>query len=199
MPRGQSMEIDAAEADAGADDELVEAARHDRRAFAPLYRHYVTPIYRFCYRRLGNREDAEDATSQVFTKALAALDSYRAGSFRAWLFVIAGNVVKDRHRSRRLTGPFDVAFAVLDAGPTPEDSALAADDLRTLRALLNELSDDQRFVVELRLSGLTAQEVAEAMQRKRGAVDALQYRAVTRLRRLMEQRLADEEDAHAAR
>ena len=63
------------------DDEpgLIAAAQRDRRAFAPLYARYARPIYRFCYRRLGSHEAAEDATSQTFVKALAALDRYQGG------------------------------------------------------------------------------------------------------------------------
>ena len=54
-------------------DDAVLAARAagDPAAFAPLYARYVRPIYRYCYRRLGTHEAAEDATSQVFAKVLA--------------------------------------------------------------------------------------------------------------------------------
>ena len=55
------------------DATLVLAAKRERAAFAPLYQRYVDPIYRYCYRCLGNRHTAEDATSLIFTKALAAL------------------------------------------------------------------------------------------------------------------------------
>lgn len=82
------------------DEQLAARAQHDPNAFAPLYQRYVRPIYAFCFQRLGTRELAEDATSQTFVKALAALPGYRAGSFRAWLYTIAHNVVIDVHRAR---------------------------------------------------------------------------------------------------
>jgi RNA polymerase sigma-70 factor (ECF subfamily) len=77
------------------DDALVARAREDRRAFAPLYERYFDAVYRYCYHRLGNWTDAEDATSLVFANALGALPRFRdhAGSFRSWLFTIAHNVV----------------------------------------------------------------------------------------------------------
>jgi RNA polymerase sigma-70 factor (ECF subfamily) len=59
------------------ESDLIAAAQRDRRAFAPLYARYALPIYRYCYRRLGNHEAAEDATSQTFVKALDALDRFR--------------------------------------------------------------------------------------------------------------------------
>ena len=46
--------------------ELIAAAQHDARAFAPLYRHYAPLILRYCQRALGNATAADDATSQVF-------------------------------------------------------------------------------------------------------------------------------------
>ncbi len=86
---------------AGDEAELVARAQREPQAFAPLYARYAEPVYRYCYRRLGSPEAAADATSQTFAQALAALPRYRAGSFRAWLFAIAANVVADAHRRRR--------------------------------------------------------------------------------------------------
>lgn len=88
---------------------LIVRACADRQAFAPLYHRYLGPIYRYCYRRLGSREAAEDTTSQVFCKALAALPSYRGGSFKGWLFAIARNAVSDALCQRRPEAPLQAA------------------------------------------------------------------------------------------
>ena len=56
---------------------LVEAARHDPEAFAALYRRYLTPLYRYLYRRLSNAHDAEDLTTQVFMQVLEGLATHR--------------------------------------------------------------------------------------------------------------------------
>ena len=163
---------------------LVARAQLDRRAFAPLYARYLDPVYRYCYRRLGTREAAEDATSTVFAKALASLPAYRDGSFGGWLFAIAHNVVADDHRraARRPERPLDLAGDPTTADPSPEDLAVAADEGRRIRALLAELPPDQRHVVELRLAGLTGAEIAAALGRSVPAVKMLQLRAMTRLR-----------------
>lgn len=164
------------------DRAIVARARHDPRAFAPLYDRYLDPIYRYCYRRLGTREAAEDATSAIFARALAALPSYRDGSFRAWLFVIAHNIVIDTHRRRRPEQPLADAYEPVDREPTPEEAALASDARRSVRALLAVLPNDQRRVLELRMAGLTGAEIARVLNRSVAAVKMLQLRAMTRLR-----------------
>jgi RNA polymerase sigma-70 factor (ECF subfamily) len=160
---------------------LVALAQQDRAAFGPLYERYLGPVYRYCYRRLGTREAAEDATSIVFSRALGALPSYQHGSFRGWLFTIAHNVVMDAYR-RRPKAPIAVVAEPVDTDPTPEEIAIAHDEQRTVHLLLATLPDDQRRVVELRLAGLRGAEIAAVMERSVAAVKMLQLRAMTRLR-----------------
>ena len=164
---------------------LVALAQTDRRAFAPLYARYADPVYRYCHRRLGNPEAAADATSQVFVKALAALPRFRAGSFRSWLFAIAHNTVVDDLRRARADATLEAGADRPDPGPSPEELAVAADEGRTLRAVLAGLSDDQRHVVELRLAGLSDREIAAVLGRSLAATKMLQVRAVARLRLLL--------------
>ena len=176
----------AAFPETGDEAALVAAAKRDRRAFAPLYHRYAVRVYRYCYRRLGTREAAEDATSLVFTKALAALPTCREETFRSWLFAIAHNVIADRVRAPDgAHAPLDVAVEIEDAAPSPEERAIADDEGRRLRALLEHLTPDQREVVELRLNGLNGPETARVLGRSHGAVKVAQFRAYDRLRTLL--------------
>jgi RNA polymerase sigma-70 factor (ECF subfamily) len=161
---------------------LVARAQHDRQAFAPLYDHYVGPIYRYCAQRLGSREAAEDATSLVFIKALNALPAYRGGAFGGWLFAIAHNVVMDSHRTATASHgihSLDTMTEIMDSAPSPEQEALA---VTTLRSLLATLPEEQRRVLELRLAGLRGAEIAAALGRSVAAIKTLQYRAMCQLR-----------------
>ncbi|MDP9365925.1 MAG: sigma-70 family RNA polymerase sigma factor [Chloroflexota bacterium] len=171
--------------DASAEDDaaLVARAQEDRGAFGPLYDRYADRVYRYCLRRLGTREAAEDATSQTFTEALAGLAGFRGGSFAAWLFAIAHNVCANAGR-RHPNLPLDAAGDPPDSAPhaAPEARALADEATRELRALLDVLPPDQRRVAELRLAGLTGAEIAAAMGRSLAAVKMLQVRALARLR-----------------
>jgi len=166
------------------DARVVALAKSDPRAFAPLYARYVDPVYRYCYRRLGNPEAAADATSHIFAKALAALPGYRedAPSFRSWLFAIAHNVIADDLRARRPVAPIDEVAHIAATGPSPEEVVLTSEAGRTVHTLLAQLPPDQRQILELRLAGLTGPEIAAALGRSLGAVKIAQVRAFARLR-----------------
>ena len=168
--------------DLGSDAELVALAQRDPHAFALLYARYLDPVHRYCYRRLGNREAAEDATSLVFMKALAGLPRFRDASFRAWLFTIAHHVIADRYRTAHPEQPLDDASDLYDGAPSPEDLALAAAEQATLQELLTRLPEHQRRVIELRLAGLTGTEIAHTLGRSAANVNVTQFRAVARLR-----------------
>lgn len=171
---------------------IVARARVDPSAFAPLYARYLDPVFRYCALRLRDRAAAEDATGQVFARALAALPACRAdrdegGSFAGWLFAIARRVVADDYRegARRPTAPLEAAGSLPDRHPSPEELALAADERRSVAAPLRRLPPDQARVVELRLAGLRGTEVAAVLDRSPAAVKMLQARAVDRLRALL--------------
>jgi RNA polymerase sigma-70 factor (ECF subfamily) len=182
-------------------DEAAEVARArlDPAAFAPLYHRYALPVFRYCHRLLGNHEAAEDATSLVFANALAALPRYRHerdGAFRTWLFVIAHNAIANSARDARARCPVELDEALPDRRPTPEEVAVTADEHRSLRAMLAQLPPDQRRVAELRLAGLTGEEIAQTIGRSHPAVRMLQLRAVARLRELMGGDTAGEGRSH---
>ena len=134
----------------------ISRAQGDPLAFAPLYHRYVDDVYRYCYRRLGDAEEAADSTSLIFARALAALPHYQGtGTFRSWLFAIAHNAVIDsQHRVHRWD-PLEAGANQIDPTPSPEEVALRADAAREMRTVLIQLPQDQRQVVELRLAGLT--------------------------------------------
>ncbi len=174
------------EADVETDDaDLVAAARVDPETFAALYERYVGPIYRFCYVRLGGREAAEDATSEVFLRAFAGLGDYRGGAFAAWIYRIARNVIADRHRRWLPKDTIDAAEDVAAALSTPEESAVEQAEREELRRAVAMLPNDQRAAIELRLAGWPDKQIGEALGKTVAAVKKLRFRAVRRLRKFL--------------
>lgn len=163
---------------------LVARAKRDRDAFAPLYITYFDLVYAYCYRRLGNQEEAADATSSIFSRAMESLASCRDATFRSWLFAIAHNILTDLYRGRRFEQSLDDKLQLHDRGPSPEDVAITHETTRSVAALLSRLPPDQCRVLELRLVGLTSKEIGVVLGKGPNAVDQAQFRAVSRLRLL---------------
>jgi RNA polymerase sigma-70 factor (ECF subfamily) len=168
------------------DDALAARALHEPEAFTLLYRAYALDVYRYCYRRLRDREAAEDATSQTFTNAYAGLRLLGRKPFRPWLFTIAHNVVTDVYRGRRPSFPLEGMDTREDPDPSPEALAINREQEDAMQLLLRRLPKRDREVVELRLAGLTGREIAQTLSCSPQAVRAAQYRAINRLRELME-------------
>lgn len=183
----------------------LTAALEDPAAFAPLYERYKADIYYYCFRRLGHPEEAADATSQIFVKVLRALPTYRiapahsGSAFRAWLYSIAQTTVIDLHRRRRpmdsldTDGMVDWPVVAPDATHVIEDELVLGEDRRFVLGLLQRLPERQRRIMDLRLAGLSGQEIAEAMDVTLSAVKSAQFRAVRTLRRLKEGARSEQE------
>lgn len=166
------------------DEAIARAARDDPHEFVRLYERYVARIYRYCRLRLNDPASAEDATSDVFLRALDRIDGYRGGSFAAWLFAITRNVVIDTYRQRQPVGLGAVPDP--EAGtPTPEDWAIASAERDVLQAAIAGLTDDQRVVIELQLTGWTGPQIGAAIGRSPEAVKMLRYRAMQRMREIL--------------
>jgi RNA polymerase sigma-70 factor (ECF subfamily) len=173
------------------DAALVRLAQSSPAAFEPLYLLYRDRVIGYCYRRLGDRDDAEDAASAVFVAALRGLSGFRDrgrdDSFRAWLFRIAHNEVAMRHRSRSRHPERALADAgeVADPSVSPEDHAVRADGQRRLAGLMAILPPREREAIELRLADLTTREIAQILGASEQSVRAAQARAVAKLRAAM--------------
>ena len=145
----------------------------DPHAFGALYERYLKQIYRYCYVRLGNREAAEDATSEVFLKALRGLDNTEAGTFIAWLYRIAGNVIIDTYRRRsHPTCPIENIGYLEDDAPTPETAAMMSAERSDLNRALASLPPEYRTVIVLQLAGWTGEQIACTLKDAGGSENA---------------------------
>ena len=163
---------------------LVEAAQMDPARFAELYELNFERVYAFIARRVGDRDAAEDLTSEVFHKALANLRRFqwRGVTFAAWLLRIAGNAIADR--SQR-TG----RELAVDDPPEMSEEARADVDLEEVEhqarlfRLVEQLPADQRRVIAMRFAEeKSIREIAEQLGRTEGAVKQLQFRGLQNLR-----------------
>jgi RNA polymerase sigma-70 factor, ECF subfamily len=165
---------------------LVEAAQQDPARFADLYELHFERVYAYAVRRMSNRTEAEDLTSEVFHQALANLKRFewRGIPFAAWLFRIAANLISDRwQRSGREVSDESQVEAAQVSPAEIEDVERRA----TLFRLVGTLPDEQRRVVVARfVEEKSIKEVAREIHKTEGAVKQLQFRALTNLRARME-------------
>jgi len=172
---------------------VLEWARRLRRSAAdeiseevhPLartYRDNVEVIYRHIYRRVGNRETAEDLTGEVFLKALHWLDTERSPqAVQSWLYATARTTIIDYWRASAAPTVDVSALEQIMANPEREEQAAAGSaDVRVER-LLDGLAERERQVLILRfLHGNTTAEIAEELKISEGNVRVLQHRALRR-------------------
>lgn len=164
------------------DSALAQRSRFgDADAFAELYRRYLTPIYRFIYKRVGgNVTLAEDLTSQVFLEALDNLANYRErGYFAAWLFTIARRRLVDYYRKVRKDFLDEIPESLPGVPDNPEDRENTA----RLEKLLRALDDEKRELLQLRYSGeLGFAEIAVVLGKSEASVKMSLYRVLDWLR-----------------
>ncbi|MCA2213754.1 sigma-70 family RNA polymerase sigma factor [Wangella sp. NEAU-J3] len=174
---------------------LVERAQAgESEAFGLIYDRYVDTVFRFVYFRVGNRQLAEDLTSDTFLRALKRIGSFtwQGRDLGAWLVTIARNLVADHFKSGRYR--LEVTTGdVLDAdredrGPEGSPEAAVVDHITNVALLtaVKQLNPEQQECIVLRfLQGFSVAETAQTMGKNEGAIKALQYRAVRALARLL--------------
>ncbi len=172
---------------------LIEAAQHDPARFAELYEENFERVYAYVVRRVRDRAETEDITSEVFHQSLAKLQSYewRGIPFAAWLFRIAANLISDRWRLKSREQAIDEPEQIESAEVTSSEFGNSEIDEVERRAMLFRMVDtlpaEQRRVVALRfMEEKSIKEVAREIGKTEGAVKQLQFRALTTLRARME-------------
>lgn len=173
--------------------ELLSRVRAgDSNAWGELYRGYAPAIFRFCRRALPSREDAEDATNEVFMKVRQKLGTYDSSRpFTAWLYKVASNHCWDMLRRRRIrqdleTG--DVETLPLEHPDPGQLERLQEEHTsKEVRAGLDKLPDRARMALVLRYFGdMSYDEIAETLGVRRAFVGVLLLRARHQLREILQ-------------
>ncbi|CAN5803886.1 sigma-70 family RNA polymerase sigma factor [soil metagenome] len=181
------------EAGTSAEQLFASARSGSVDAWGELYLLARPQLYAFARLRLATQHQADDAVSETFTRAIAAAERYRSGSgVVAWLVGICRNVVRESYRAGGRSTSIDPARFAADAGasrdPEPGDQVMVDEQAAALRRAFGLLSDQDRELLSLRVVvGLGAEEVAEVVGKRAGAVRMAQSRALARLRAHLEE------------
>jgi RNA polymerase sigma-70 factor (ECF subfamily) len=159
---------------------LIREAQRDRRRFAELYERNFDRVYAYVARRVRDRGDVQDLTSEVFQQALRNLGRFewRGVPFAAWLYRIAANAIADHYHRRAREEQLAEG-----ADPPQHDDLEHVEARARLYQMVRTLPPDQRLVIERRFSDQRRiREIAAEMGRTEGAVKQLQLRALQTLR-----------------
>lgn len=169
---------------------VVEAAKNgEHEALTTLYEFYFPRVYRYAIARLGNGEDAEDVTEEIFLKIIDNIGSFawRGLPFGAWVFRIARNETVSHARKRKTRGSTaQLSESIEDDSTDFVGDVEKASLLQLVREAANRLPEAQRQVIALRFgAGLSVAETARSLSKSENNVKVLQHKAIARLQQMV--------------
>jgi RNA polymerase sigma-70 factor (ECF subfamily) len=172
----------------------------DEAAMVELVDRYRDRVFRFCYRMLGQRQDAEDAAQETFVRVLRSLPAWDSRrEFEPWLFAIAGNRCRTMLAARK---------RIPTTGLVGEDQLIDrtsdASSLRSLReevqlALLRLRPEYREAFILFHENELSYDQIAEAIRRPLGTVKTWIHKARQQLMAQLRQREVVGGRGHAMR
>jgi RNA polymerase sigma-70 factor (ECF subfamily) len=170
---------------------IARARTGDAEAWGELYREYAPAIFRFCRRALPTREDAEDATMEIFMKLRGKLIQYdQSRSFSAWLYKVAANHCWDllrRRKNRQDKETEDLENVPLEhPDPNQLDKLIEQRTSEEVRRALGKLGSRARMALVMRYySDMSYDEIADALGVRRAFVGVVLLRARHELRQAL--------------
>lgn len=178
--------------------ELVQrASQGDRDALAILYESHVDRVYRHLYSKVGNIAEAEDLTSETFTRAIEGIMRgqyvWRDKPFAAWLFAIVRHVLQERRRKLNglpLIENLDTlleSFEPMSLEMDIPDALVQKEEQMALWDLVKKLPFyDQKLLIMRHAYCLPFSEIARHLGRSEAACKQLHYRVIAKLKRLVQ-------------
>lgn len=170
------------------DDEIVQLAQQDPKAFGVLYDKYYHQIFRFVLHRTGSEQLSKDLVSQTFLQAMVHLKKYRFQGypFSSWLYRIATNQVNDFYRKskKRQTVLLDRAqlehvVEVLEVDGKPRQFASVVNVLNGLNKQDSDLLDLKFF------EQLSHAEIGQIYGKSEAAIKQKVHRLLCKVRKMV--------------
>jgi RNA polymerase sigma-70 factor (ECF subfamily) len=164
-----------------------------KKIFIEAHDKYLDQIYRFIYFKVGNKEEAEDLSSSTFLKVWNYLQNskIKEKTLRAFIYRTARNTVIDFYRSKNYNSgsvSLEMAAEVIDEKLNIEKAVEIKLDFSLIENKLKKLKDEYREVIILRFTeDLSIGEIADILEKPKGSVRVLVYRALKALKEIMNQ------------
>ncbi|MBM3334586.1 sigma-70 family RNA polymerase sigma factor [Candidatus Sumerlaeota bacterium] len=180
-----------------ADDQILmrQLQEGDQTAFEQIVRHWEQPMLNFFYRSVGDLDAAEDLRQDLFVRLYTYRSSYRGdGTFRAWLYQLATNLLRSYLRRPRPAFSLDgdtpdsesERLEMHDQAPRASEIIQRQQSEQIVRQMLDGLSPDDREALVLRFfEGLPYGEICQALGIAESSAKSRVYRAIERLRKMI--------------
>lgn len=152
--------------------------------FLAAYDAHADAVFRLCYGKTSNREEAKDMTQEVFTRVWQRLSSGRGeiDNLRAFLFTVARNLIKDYYKKKKPVLERDLPEGSMEALPEEAGQELGSEGGRMIAAL-KDLPDPYREALQLHyVEGLPIGEIAELLGERPNTISVRVKRGIEKLR-----------------
>lgn len=177
------------------------AKEGDSDAFGKLYLEYFTPVFRYVYYMIKDKETASDITQTVFLKVFQSLQGYqeRGKSPLAYFFTVARTTVIDHWKKKK-----DISVDFTEEGFVESVSVASSLDeihgeldkakvARVATEAMQSLPDDQREILTLKfIQDFSNKEISELIGKSEANVRQIQSRALNRLRRVLKEKISND-------
>lgn len=157
--------------------------------FDDVYDKYFHDVYLYIYRMSGNRDIAEEVTSETFFKALKKIDSFRGDcSIKSWLCTIGKNCYFDYIKKHKREQTLDDNIALYEAKTDPLTSAVDKDDAARIKRLLHDLPETSKEVFMWRVfAEMSFEDIGALFGKSANWACVTYYRARKRIAEKMEE------------
>ncbi len=150
----------------------------------------IEATYLFCYKKIGNSQDAEDVTQGIMLEAIKAIRKGKPFvSFYSWFWAMAKNQVNMFFRMKRFNAvELDSVEGVLEAGERPEDDLIKSEEMRELNYSISRLSHLHREVIIMYyLRKMKITDIARALDVPEGTVKGRLHDAKSEIKKGIEE------------
>lgn len=167
-------------------DLILKAQKGDKDAYGKIYNLFYQRIYRYCSFNTRKAEVAEDICQETFLKAWKSLPSFsqKGGSFQAYIFKIARNLIIDASRKKK---ELPLVGIEIESNEHLEEKLEKQETAGKIKRALAKLKEDERQIIILRyFEDLSTREVAKAAGLKEGNLRVRLHRILKKLEGIIE-------------
>lgn len=184
----ETSKYHATQTDLANEQALVEAAKREPAKFASLYDKYYEQIFRYIYQRVDDKEQAFDATQQVFIKALESLHKYefRGVPFASWLYRIASSEVNNIYRAQKQRTVNIDSVGVYGMMEEMEETKIDQYHDKIVEIIGQELPEDELQLIEMRFfEKRSFKEIGEILEITENNAKVKTYRILEKLKKII--------------